>query len=123
MKSAFFVAALVLGGLTLSACGSGHPSSSSFVASKDCTVAVTNTDYDGCDLAHKDLAGVDFQDDHFVRANLTGANLDGANLQGADVTGARIAGVRTDATTVCVNSVFGPCDKPGLEGKGKPVGT
>ncbi len=83
-------------------------------------MSVTNTDYDGCDLAHRDLRGVDLQDDHLMRADLVGANLDGANLQGADVMGARTTGVKTDTATVCVNSVFGPCTKPGLRGRGHP---
>lgn len=117
------VAALALCGALLGACGSSSPGSAAFHASRDCTVSVTNTDYDGCDLAHRDLQGADLQDDHLVRADLDGANLDGANLQGADFTGARTSGVRTDKATVCVNSVFGPCTKSGLRGKGRPEGT
>jgi uncharacterized protein YjbI with pentapeptide repeats len=117
------VAALALCGALLGACGSSSPSSSAFHASSDCAVSVTNTDYDGCDLAHRDLRGVDLQGDHLVRTDLVGADLDGANLQGADVSGARTTGVRTDEATVCVNSVFGPCTRPGLRGKDHTEGS
>lgn len=115
------MAALAVGGLFLAACGSS--STNSYAASKDCTVAVTNTDYDGCDLSGANLTGLDLQSDSFLRANLSDANLDGANFQGAHVKGANLSGATTNDQTVCVNSVFGPCDKPGLRGKGRPPGT
>lgn len=121
MKGLSLVAALALSGALLGACGSG--SRNAFASSKDCTVSVTNTDYNGCDLSGQNLSGLDLQSDTFVRANLSMANLDGANFQGADVKDADLKGVETDNATVCVNSVFGPCDKPGLRGKGRPPAT
>lgn len=118
MRQARSVIALVLGGLLLSACGHAPSNASVFRASTDCTVSVTNVDYAGCDLSHKNLSGLDLQSDDFRRANLTDTNLVGANIQGAQMRGAKTTGARTDSTTVCVNALFGPCDKPGLRAKG-----
>lgn len=73
-----------------------------------------NTDYNGCNLAHADLAGRDLQQDSFVGADLAGANLAGANLEGARLSGARDEGAVTTKTTICVNARFGPCTLSGL---------
>lgn len=80
-------------------------------------MSVTNADYNGCDFAHRDLAGADLQQDSFLHANLDGADLAGADLQGAKIAGATYRGVVTTKTTVCVNAQFGPCTLPGLKGK------
>ncbi len=117
MKQLRFVVALVLGGLTLSACGSSQPKSS-FVPSANCRVTETNLDYAGCNLSHQNLSGLDLQDDNFRRANLSDANLDGSNLQGAKLTGAVTKGAKTNASTICSNTVFGPCTRSELRGKG-----
>jgi uncharacterized protein YjbI with pentapeptide repeats len=118
MRQARSLIALVLGGLLLSACGHAPANASPFRPSANCTVSVTNVDYAGCDLSHKNLSGLDLQSDNFRRTNLTGADLDGANLQGVQARGANTTGVRTDDTTVCENALFGPCDEPGLKAKG-----
>lgn len=116
MRPPPFVVALLLGGLVLGACGSSQPRA--YAPSKNCRVSETNIDYAGCDLAHQNLSGLDLQDDNFRRANLTDVNLDGSNLQGADLAGAVTLGAKTDSSTVCSNTVFGPCTRSQLRGKG-----
>lgn len=118
MRHLRFLGALALAGGLLAACG-GAPVTSGAPRSHDCAVSSANADYNGCDLAHKDLAGLDLQQDTFVKANLDGANLAGTDLQGADVAGARYRGAVTTKATVCVNAQYGPCTLPGLRGTKK----
>jgi uncharacterized protein YjbI with pentapeptide repeats len=116
MKTARGVLVLALSAVGLSACGSTGPAGSSFVASKNCSVSVTNVDYAGCNLAHHDLEGLDLSSDNFRRANLSYANLDGANLQGVHLRGATTIGAMTNASTVCQNAALGPCTEADLRG-------
>ena len=116
MKFARLLLVAAFSAITLSACGSSAHAGQPFVASKDCTVSVTNVDYAGCDLAHADLKGLDLSSDNFRRATLSYANLDGANLQGAHLRGAKTVGVITDSSTVCDNATYGPCTLSGLRG-------
>jgi hypothetical protein len=113
MRKRWFASLLLLGGLTLSACG-GPSKASSFTHSSDCTVTATNTDLAGCNLSKRNLSGADMQGDNLRDANLSKANLDGTDIQGADVRGARIAGAITNKHTVCVNAEPGPCTESGL---------
>ncbi len=111
------VVALALGGLILNACGSTPPKAS-FVPSTNCQVTSTKVDYAGCNLSYRNLSGLDLQDDNFQRANLTGVNFDGSNLQGAKLAGAVTTGAMTNASTICSNTVFGPCTRSELRGPG-----
>jgi uncharacterized protein YjbI with pentapeptide repeats len=113
MRRCLLVTTLLAAGLGLSSCGTSA-SVSKFVASRDCTVSVTNFDLAGCNLAGKNLSGDDLQSDDFQNANLAGANLAGANLQGANLRGADVKGVTTNLYTICVNAESGPCTKPDL---------
>ena len=113
MRRFWLITTLAMAGLGLSSCGTSAKVAT-FVASKDCTVSVTNVNLAGCDLAHKNLSRDDLQSDDLQDANLTGANLSGANLQGANVKGADVRGVITNLYTICVNAESGPCTKPGL---------
>jgi uncharacterized protein YjbI with pentapeptide repeats len=117
MKTPRLVLAAALSSVALSACGSTAHATAPYVASKDCTLSVTNVDYAGCDLSNRDLSGLDLASDNFRRANLSYANLDGANIQGTDLLGAKIVGVLTDKATVCVNAALGPCTTSGLRGR------
>ena len=116
MKAARVLLVAALSALGLSACGSTAHEGSPFVASSSCAVNVTNVDYAGCDLAHRDFKDLDLSSDDFRRANLSDADMDGANLQGADLRGAKTVGVQTNSSTVCENASFGPCTEPGLRG-------
>jgi len=116
--------ALLAGAAGLSACASGSPASSPFVKSTDCLVTATNLDYAGCDFAGRHFVGVDFQSDDLRRVNFSYADLDAADLQGAKTAGVITTGTTTNKDTVCVNSLLGPCDRPGLHsGKPAPSGT
>ncbi len=108
------VTAIIAGALGLSACNSGSPSSAPFVKSSDCHVSATNLNYAGCDFAGRHLANVDFESDDLRRVNFSHADLDGANVQGAKTAGVVTTGTLTDSSTVCVNAVLGPCNRPGL---------
>jgi len=104
---------LLVGGLTLSACG-GPPNASSLLHSSDCKVSATNPNLAGCNLSGHDLSGADMQSDNLRDANLTNANLDNANIEGAKLKGAKTQGVVTNKFTVCVNAEPGPCTRAGL---------
>lgn len=104
---------LVVGGLTLSACG-GPSNASSPLHSSDCKVSATNPSLAGCNLAGHDFSGVDLQSENLRDANLDNANLDNANIQGAKLKGAKTQGVMTNKFTVCVNAEPGPCTRSGL---------
>lgn len=108
--------AIVVSSMTLAACGSATPSTTT-AAAHGCDPRL-DTNLSGCHLAGANLAGLDLQSDNLRQANLSGANLDGANLQGATTTGANLKGVITNSSTICTNAVFGPCDQPGLRGDG-----
>ncbi|HET8989750.1 MAG TPA: pentapeptide repeat-containing protein [Acidimicrobiales bacterium] len=118
MRGARILLFVALAGGLLASCGGG-PAATSTSRSHDCVVSSANTDYNGCNLAHADLAGRDLQQDSFVGADLAGANLAGANLEGADFSRARTQGVVTTKTTICVNAQYGPCTLPGLRGPKK----
>ena len=112
------LAIFALAGGLLAACG-GTPAATGAAGGRPCSVTSANTDYNGCDLAHVNLAGRDLQQDSFVGARLTGANLTGADLEGADLSGATYRGAVTTKTTICVNAQYGPCTLPGLRGPKK----
>ncbi len=103
--------------LALSACGSNQSPSSTYVASDNCKVSESNVDLAGCNLAGRDLTGLDLASDNLRGTDLSGADLDGADVQGAHVQGAVLNGVITNASTVCVNARYGPCTRPGLDGR------